>query len=209
MAAITAARTTLAVGCTTMTKATSASAARATAARGPIRRAENSTAAHTIVTLAPDTAIKCVMPAARKSRLVSLGTAEVSPSTSAGSIAACSPGSVSRTAAANRLRTPCAARCTALAVPMVGRPAALSTATVRSRRAGRVMRAVNCTGWPTITAPKSEARAKTTTRPDVWASRRRRREALNINRPAPSDTGLSVGVTVTGALLPNAAVIGW
>ena len=46
-------------------------AASTTAARGPISRAENSTAAHTIVTLAPDTAVKCVMPAARKSRLVS------------------------------------------------------------------------------------------------------------------------------------------
>ena len=88
MAPITAARNTLAVGCTTMTKATSANAASTTAARGPISRAENSTAAHTIVTLAPDTAVKCVMPAARNSRPVSAVTAEVSPRTRAGSIAA-------------------------------------------------------------------------------------------------------------------------
>ena len=60
MAPITAARNTLAVGWTTITNATSAMRRERTAARGPISRAENSTAAHTIVTLAPDTAIKCV-----------------------------------------------------------------------------------------------------------------------------------------------------
>ena len=73
MAPITAARNTLAVGCTTTTNPASPSAANTTAARGPINRAENSTAAHTIVTLAPETAIKCVMPDARNSRLVSRG----------------------------------------------------------------------------------------------------------------------------------------
>lgn len=209
MAPIAAARNTLAVGCTTMTKATSASAASTTAVRGPINRAENSTAAHTIVTLAPDTAIRCVMPAARKSRPVSPGTAEVSPSTSAGSSAASSPGSVSRTVAENRPRTACAARCTTPAVPIVGRPDALSTATVRSRRVGRPMRALNRSGWPTISPPKSAARAKTTTRPDISSARRRCRVARNINRPLPNDTGLSVGVTVTAAVTPYAAVIGW
>ncbi|CAG6857444.1 hypothetical protein PICSAR132_02426 [Mycobacterium avium subsp. paratuberculosis] len=212
MAPITAARNTLAVGCTTTTKATSASAASRTAARGPISRAENSTAAHTIVTLAPDTAIRCVMPAARKSRPVGVGTAEVSPSTSAGSSAAWSAGSVSRTAAAKRRRTSCAARCTALALPRVGRPDAVSTATVRSRRVGRPIRAVNRTGWPTISPPKSGPRAKTTTRPDIWSERSCCKVARNISRPwfpEPNDTGLSEGVTVTGALAPKSAAIGW
>ncbi|OBG78679.1 hypothetical protein A5701_15265 [Mycobacterium sp. E3305] len=152
------------------------------------------------------------MPAARKSRSVSAVTAEVSPRTRAGSIAACSAGSVPRTAAANRPRTVWAARCTAPAVPMVGRPEALSTATVRSRRVGCPIRAVNRTGRPTISPSpsdsKSGARAKTTTRPEICSSRRRCIVARNMSRPRPNDTGLSLGVTVTGAAVPNAAVIG-
>ena len=82
------------------------------------------------------------------------------------------------------------------------------------------MRAVNRIGWPTITASrfdpswtvKSAARAKTTTRPEITSSRTRCRLARNISRPwppAPTDNGLSVGVTVTGAVVPNAAVTGW
>ncbi len=93
IAPITAARSTLAVGCTTMTNTSKATPASATAVRGPISRDENSTAPHTIVTLAPDTAVRCVKPAARNSRLVTVVTVEVSPSTSAGSIAAWSAGS--------------------------------------------------------------------------------------------------------------------
>jgi hypothetical protein len=146
MAPITAARSTLAVGCTTMTNATKAIAASPTAGRGPISRAENNTAPHTIVTLAPDTAVRCVRPAARNSRAVVVVTAEVSPSTSAGSIAACGAGSTCRAAAANRPRTAYAARCTGPASPTCGGPLAVRTATVRSRRVGRPMRASNCTG---------------------------------------------------------------
>jgi hypothetical protein len=58
MAAITAARNTLADGCTTMTNATSAVAASATAMRGPTNVAVSSTAPHTMVTFAPDTAVR-------------------------------------------------------------------------------------------------------------------------------------------------------
>ena len=58
IAPITAARSTLALGCTTTTNNTSAAAASVTAGRGPITRAHNSTAPHTIVTLAPDTAVR-------------------------------------------------------------------------------------------------------------------------------------------------------
>ena len=65
--AITAARSTLADGCTTTTNPTNASAASPTAARGPTNRALNSTAPQTIVTFAPDTAVRCVSPAARNS----------------------------------------------------------------------------------------------------------------------------------------------
>ena len=70
MAPITAARSTLADGSTTMTKASSANAASATATRGPTSAAVNNTAPHTMVTLAPDTAVRCVNPEARNSAAV-------------------------------------------------------------------------------------------------------------------------------------------
>ncbi len=92
MAPITAARSTLADGWTTMTNATSATAASATAKRGPTNAAVSSTAPQTIVTFAPDTAVRCVSPDARNSAAVSPVSAEVSPRTSAGSIAAWSAG---------------------------------------------------------------------------------------------------------------------
>ena len=110
MAPITAARSTLADGWTTMTNATSATAASATAKRGPTNPAVSSTAPQTIVTFAPDTAVRCVSPDARNSAAVSPVSAEVSPRTSAGSIAAWSAGRAERVAAANALRTRCAAR---------------------------------------------------------------------------------------------------
>jgi hypothetical protein len=88
MAPMTAARSTLAEGCTTMTNASSANAASVTAARGPTNPAANSTAPHTMVTLAPDTAVRWVRPDARNSAVVCFVSPDVSPSTSAGSIAA-------------------------------------------------------------------------------------------------------------------------
>ena len=88
MAPITAARNTLADGCTTMTKATSASAASPTASLGPNNAAVIKTVPQTMVTLAPDTAVKCVKPATRNSSVVCAVNVDVSPSTSAGSIAA-------------------------------------------------------------------------------------------------------------------------
>ena len=192
-----------------MTNTTNATPASATAARGPISRDENSTAPHTIVTLAPDTAVRCVKPAARNSRLVTVLTAEVSPSTSAGSIAAWSAGSTRRAVAANAARTACAARCTGPARPIVGWPTAFTTATVRSCRVGRVILARKRTGWPTITALKSRAGAKTTTRPDIWFCPSCCNVARNISRPRPTDSALSLGVTTTCAAVPNTAVMGW
>ncbi len=142
-----------------------------TAARGPISRAENSTAPQTIVTLAPDTAVRCVKPAVRNSWPVTGVTVDMSPSTSAGSIAAWSAGSTRRAAAANPARTVYAVRFSGPARPIVGAPIAVTTATLRSRRVGAVIRARKRIGWPTITAPKSRAGAKTTARPDVsWSS---------------------------------------
>jgi hypothetical protein len=71
------------------------------------------------------------------------------------------------------------------------------------------MRAVNRTGCPAITAPKSDACPKTTTRPDISSAPSRCSVARNISRPRPNDCALSPGVTVTGAAVPNAALIGW
>src|SRR3954454_4986338 len=78
MAPITAARSTLADGCTTMTNAASASAASATASLGPRTAAVIRTAPQTMVTFAPDTAVKCVSPAERNSSVVCAVNVEVS-----------------------------------------------------------------------------------------------------------------------------------
>ena len=88
MPPITAARSTLADGWTTMTNPTRATRRARRPARGPTSAAVNNTAPQTIVTLAPDTAVRCVSPDARNSAVVCAVTVEVSPSTSAGSIAA-------------------------------------------------------------------------------------------------------------------------
>ncbi len=53
-----------------MTNASSANAASATATRGPTNAAVSNTAPHTMVTLAPDTAVRCVSPDARNSAAV-------------------------------------------------------------------------------------------------------------------------------------------
>ena len=187
IAPITAARSTLAEGWTTTTNSANVTPASPTAARGPISRAENSTAPQTIVTLAPDTAVRCVKPAVRNSWPVTGVTVDMSPSTSAGSIAAWSAGSTRRAAAAKPARTAYAARLRGPAVPIVGAPVAVRTATLKSRRVGAVIRARKRIGWPTITAPKSRAGAKTTARPGclltVELPQRRRETAADCDRP--------------------------
>jgi hypothetical protein len=65
----------------------------------------NNTAPQTIVTFAPDTAVRCVRPEVRNCAVVGAATVEVSPSTSAGSIAAWSAGSAARAASAKPART--------------------------------------------------------------------------------------------------------
>ena len=209
IAPITAARSTLAVGCTTITNTTSATAASATAARGPTSRADSNTAPQTIVTLAPDTAVRCVRPAMRNSAVVVAVTVAVSPRTRPGSIAAGPAGNASRAAAANRVRTPAATRWTTDAAPNTGLPTTVSVATVRSRRAGREIRARNRTGWPALNSAKSTPEAKTTTLPVMSSSAIATRAARNISRPFASARGLSSGVTVTAAVAPNSRTAGW
>jgi hypothetical protein len=88
IAPITAARSTLASGWTTTTKAARVAPASTTATRGPSSPAASRTEPQTMVTLAPETAVRCVRPAVRNAATVPESTAEVSPSTKPGSIAA-------------------------------------------------------------------------------------------------------------------------
>lgn len=155
-----------------------------------------------MVTLAPDTAVRCASPDARKSAVVWPDTADVSPSTRAGRIEAWSAGRTRRADSAKPARTRCAARSIADASPSVGRPAAVSTATVRSRRRGRSMRARKPAGRPAVTSANPAADPKTTTRPDISSPSSSSSAARNISRPAPTGRGLSVGVTMTVAEVP-------
>src|SRR6478609_2391675 len=208
MPPITAARSTLADGCTTATNAMRAAAAAAAAARGPTTAAASNTAPHTMVTLAPDTAVRCVSPAARNSVVVWAVTADVSPSTSAGSIAACSDGSTERASSAKPARTRAATRCQPGATPSVGSPIADSTATVSSARVGLPTRARNVTGRPAVRSSYPATDAKTTTRPDDSTPSRLCSDPRNINLDPPRNRGDSPGVTVTVAVAPYRETMG-
>ncbi len=209
MAAITAARNTLADGWTTMTNATNAAPANTTAVRGPTNTAVSSTAPQTIVTFAPETAVRCVSPDARNCAVASADSAEVSPRTRAGSIAAWSAGSASRAAEAKALRTRCPARWIGAASPSVGSPVADRTATVRSRRVGLEIRALNAAGWPAVSSANPTTDAKTTTRPDISSVPAACRDPRNINLPPRSDRGVSLGVTMTAVTSPKRSTSGW
>ncbi len=160
---------------------------RAPRLRGQIN--ETSAAARTIVTLAPETCVKCVRPAARNSRLVKVTTIRVSPRAGPTTLA-WSAGSTSRTAAADRWRTIMAtARCTGPAQP--NRPFAgrYRDRQVVTRRA--TIRARNWTGCRPSQLAEVQRSRENHYRPDISSSRSRSRRR-NINRP-PSDTGLSLG----------------
>ena len=125
MAPITAARSTLADGCTTMTNASSANAASATATRGPDqcggeqhRPADDGHVGARHRGQVRQARRRGTPPPSDASSV------DVSPSTSAGSIAAWSAGSAARAASAKPVRTPCAARWTGDASPNVGSPVA-------------------------------------------------------------------------------------
>ncbi|SKT69311.1 Uncharacterised protein [Mycobacteroides abscessus subsp. abscessus] len=109
IAPITAARSTLGDGRTRMTKPTSTNPANATEVRRPISRPSSSTAPHTMDTLAPDTAIRCVSPDVRNIATVCASSALVSPSTRPGSSAASPAGSAFRETSTKRSRIPLAA----------------------------------------------------------------------------------------------------
>ncbi len=162
-----------------------------------------------MVTLAPDTAVRCVKPATLKSSAALAVTAEVSPSTSAGSIAARSAGSTSRAVSANSARICPVSRRAAGTSPSVGSPMAVSTATLRSARSGRPMRARNPAGRPTDSPAKPVTGANTSTMPVSSAPSSSRSPARNMMRPRPIERGDSVGTTLTVAVSPCRAAIGW
>lgn len=167
IAPIVAARTTLGDGRTRMTKPTSATPHSPAASHGPARahRASSNTAPTTIATLLPETALRCVIPVARKSSSTAGGNRLVSPTTRPGSSPPGSSGSGAQ-ARCRPARSVPAARCAQDDAPCrSGGPSVLSTAAVRSpprgtpsrpsavrrcpgsrpRQAGSVVRTSSCT----------------------------------------------------------------
>ena len=86
---MTAARSTDGSGRATSTNPTTQSAPTTSSprARTPAQRARSSTEASTSVRLVPDTAVRCVSPAVRKSSVTSVGSRSSSPVTNAGTSA--------------------------------------------------------------------------------------------------------------------------
>ena len=167
MAPIAAARSTLGDGRASTTKPRSAAALSAAATRGSARsrRRSPSTAPATIARLLPETAVRWLSPAARKSSRSSAGRLRVSPTASPGSRAA---GASGRTAAALRRpsRSVPAAVCHQGARPTSrGPPRTLSTATVRSLRVAGASRPSAVTGCPGSSSDQPSAGAISRTRP--------------------------------------------
>ena len=96
-----------------------------------------------------------------------------------------------RPAPHRRSRCGCPARpCRSVAAsPSVGSPVADSTATVRSRRVGRPIRARKLAGRPAVSSANPTADAKTTTLPDISLPSIRCSDPRNIIRPPPSERG--------------------
>ena len=87
--------------------------------------------------------------------------------------------------------------------PSVGSPVADRTATVRSRRVGLEIRALNAAGWPAVSSANPTTDAKTTTRPDISSASTACSDPRNINLPPPSERGVSLGVTMTAVTSPK------
>ncbi len=205
-----AARRTLGSGLAMTTNITSAPAATATVVRGPSvsSRVRNSTTVNRIVKFAPLTTVRCVSPAVSKSRRTSSDSAEVSPTTSAGSDPAAPSGSAAAEAATRSARTDPASRCHHGSGPAVaGSLRARKVATVRSRRRGGDTRARNSMGCPGGSFAHAEPVARMTTAPPLrtmvepcWYSRRPARTS-HVRSP-PNDAprtgfGSSTGVATT------------
>lgn len=218
-----AARRTLGSGLAMTTNITSAPAATPAVIRGPSvsSRVRNSTTVNRIVKFAPLTTVKWVSPAVSKSRRTSSDSAEVSPTTSAGSDPAAPAGSAAADAATRSARTDPANRCHHGSGPAVaGSPRACNVATVRSRKRGADTRARNSTGCPGGSFAHDEPVARMTTAPPLrttveprWYSRRLARTSHVRSPPnvAPrTGFGSSTGDTTTRTDIPaETARSGW
>ena len=185
---MTAARSTLGDGRARTTNPTSASPAPAAHTRGPARssRSRNSTAPATTARFAPDTAVRWVSPAARKSSATSGVWSRVSPTVSPGSSPAERSGNTPDAVRRPSRRVP-AARCHhGGAVISTGAPRTRSTATVRSLREGGASSPSARTDWPGSSPDQPSAGAIRSTRPPV------------VQRPAPA-----------AASIRSAAIVSW
>ena len=142
---------------------------------GRAARPASRTAPQTIVTLAPDTAVRCVRPATRNSSVVAADRADVSPSTRAGTIAAWSGGSTARAESANRARTPAAS-----ALNHAGRrPVSARRPPTARRRSDRFASAGRCGRGTRPGGPRSGRRSRR-------SARTRRRDPTAVGRRVPS-----------------------
>ncbi len=168
IAPITAARNTLGEGRARTTNPINASAASATAVRGPsvAARASRRTAPRTIATLAPETAVRCDNPAVAKSARRAVLMLVSSPTTSAGSNPAALSDRAFRLACANCSRMSAAVRCTRDGgATAAGGPVARSAATVKSGRPGAATTARALTSCPGSRRSQPSAGAKIVTAP--------------------------------------------
>ena len=169
MAPITAARSTLADGCTTMTNATSASAGQHDGQpRARTVAAVNSTAPQTMVTLAPDTAVRWVSPADTELLGGLRGHRRRVAQHQRGQHRRLIGGQ-RRRVRRRRSRRGCHARPGRSAPP---RPVSAHPSPTAPRRSGRAALAGRCgrgklAGRPAVSSANSTARVKTTTRPDI------------------------------------------
>jgi hypothetical protein len=168
-APIAAARSTLGEGRARITKPASATTAMSTwtlrsTAR---RRSGQSTAASTIPTFAPETAVRCANPALRNSSSSTGSARLVSPTTSPGSRPAARGGRTRTEESARAARTSPAAPCHQLGLPTaVGGPRADTTATTVSPGRGAATETRARTGWPgtSLRQPSAGANSRTSAR---------------------------------------------
>ena len=145
-----------------------------------------------MVTLAPDTAVRWVSPAVRNSAVGPpdrSGVTEYQSRQHRGLIG----GQYLPGGGGEPVPNRPGGTCRPEGRPKTGRPIAVSTATVRSRRPGRAILARNLAGCPTPRCPKSAAGPKTATAPPLSASPSRVRSARNITRPGPPGGALHGG----------------
>ena len=164
---ITAARSTLGDGRASTTKPSSAAALSTAATRGSARssRSSPSTVPATITRLLPDTAVKWLRPAARKSSRTSPGRSRTSPTASPGSNPAGPSGSTAAAARRPSRNAPAPVCHHGAGPTSCGAPRTRRTATVRSARVAGASKPSAPTSCPGRSADQPAAGAISSTRP--------------------------------------------